>query len=459
MSLEYYRIKRLGDLARGARRARGLAALERVPPAVLAADQAARVDALVRHAAAHAPYWREQAAGLVGRAPIPLAALPILDKATLAARGPDLFCDRRLAAADLLAGLADASGDELALGRYRIIATSGSSGRRTVFAYDREGWAGIVAQFLRASALLGVHPRVPRLRIAAIGGASPSHMSRRIAQTISLGLHRVLSLPVTMPLDQLVTELNAFRPEYVNAYPSLAVLLAEEQRAGRLRIVPRRFSTTSELRTPEMTARIAEAFGVRPYDLYGSTEGLWGADCEHHAGVHLFEHASVVENVDAAGRPVPDGEAGARVLVTNLANRVQPLIRVEVTDVMVLDSAPCRCGRTLRRARRLEGRASDVIRLPGPAGVLVPVLPAQFSLLTADRDVREFQVVQAGERVRVLVVLRPEAAEADAVARLQGVVARRLAAAGVARPEVEIVLRDRLERSAGGKLKLVVADG
>ena len=46
----------------------------------------------------------------------------------------------------------------------------------------------------------------------------------------------MLSLPVTLPLAQLVEELNRFQPHFLNVYPSIAVLLAEEQLAGRLRI-------------------------------------------------------------------------------------------------------------------------------------------------------------------------------------------------------------------------------
>src|SRR4051794_37582576 len=100
----------------------------------------------------------------------------------------------------------------------------------------------------------------------------------------------------------------------------MAALLAEEQRAGRLRIAPELISTSSELLTPETAERIEEAFGVPPFTLYATTEGLWGADCAEHAGVHLFEDMALVENVDEHGRAVPDGQRGAQLLVTNLCN-------------------------------------------------------------------------------------------------------------------------------------------
>jgi phenylacetate-coenzyme A ligase PaaK-like adenylate-forming protein len=64
-------------------------------------------------------------------------------------------------------------------------------------------------------------------------------------------------------------------------------------------------STSSELRTPAMTERLAAAFGVRPFNVYATTEGLFGAECGRHDGIHLFDDANVVENVDDEGRAVP----------------------------------------------------------------------------------------------------------------------------------------------------------
>lgn len=59
------------------------------------------------------------------------------------------------------------------------------------------------------------------------------------------------------------------------------------------------------------------------------------------------------------------GEPGARLLVTNFHNLVQPIIRLEVSDVLTIEPEPCLCGRTLVRAREIEGRSDDVLRLPG----------------------------------------------------------------------------------------------
>jgi phenylacetate-CoA ligase len=441
-------MRKFAEFAGARRSAREHAAHERLPRERLAAHQRERLDALVRHAAAHSPLYREYAGAA-------LEDLPVLDKATMMERFDDLVTDRALRRDELLERV-DTGRD--ASGRYRVMTTSGSSGRKGLFVYDREGWRGILTMFLRHSDWIGITPRVPRRRrIAAIGGSSPVHMTNQVAASVSVGVHRVMPLPVTAPIDEIVAALNRFRPDHLNAYPSMATRLAEEQLAGRLRISLRTMSTSSELRTPAMTERLVEAFGVHPFDLYATTEGLWGLDCEHHAGIHLFEDVTLVENVDAAGRPVPPGEPGARVLVTNLFNRVQPIIRLAVSDVFTLDPSPCPCGRTLARLRAVEGRSDDVLRLPGRDGAAVPVLPAHFACLTRDRDVREFQVVQRGDALRLLVVPR-EHANGGLDERLRAVLGRELSALGVAAPAIEVERRDELVRSPGGKLQIVVAE-
>ena len=299
--------------------------------------------------------------------------------------------------------------------------------------------------------------------MAFVGAADPFHIGRQGAAMAS-GLHRVLALPITLPLPRLVEALNQFQPTYLQAYPSAATWLVDEQHASRLRISPRMLVTVAELRTPEMTRRLQEAFEVRPFDLYGSTEGLFGSECEYHQGIHLFEDTTLVENVDADGQPVPPGQPGARLLVTNLYNLVQPLLRLEVTDLVTIDPDPCPCGRILARMKTIYGRSDDVLSLCARDGGRVAVHPLHFALLTRDPQVGEFQVIQEGPLLRVLVVPRhpssPAAAGGDdrLETRLSHAIAKQLLGLGVQDPQVTVERRRELARTAGGKLKLVIAD-
>jgi len=98
----------------------------------------------------------------------------------------------------------------------------------------------------------------------------------------------------------------------------------------------------------------------------------------------------------------------------------------------------------------IAGRSDDTITLDG-----VRVHPKQFGLVARDRDVVEFQVVQSGSRVRVLVVARHDGAEE----RIRAGVEARLRELGVPHPAVTVERRDALTRPASGKLQLVVSDG
>lgn len=455
-----YRTARWQDLARAVKLEKAARERERWPRERLDAYRRDRIDAIVRHAVAHSPFHRERFAGLVGERPVDLRDLPPLDKATLMEHYDDVVTDRRLRRDELLAHAEGAGGDELYLGRYRVMATSGSSGRKGLFVYDRPDWSAVMAGFLRYSRLAGTGPRIPRVKLAYVGPSGGGHMSRRMASTLDVGLHRMHVLPATAPLGELVRDLQRIQPDVLAGFPSMVALLAEEQRAGRLRIAPRSVTTSSELRTPEMTATIREAWGVEPFDLYAATEtGILGAECEHHRGIHLFDDLVALEVVDDDDRPVPDGEVGKRVLLTSFDNHVQPTIRLAVADMAAVDPEPCPCGRSLPLLRAVEGRTDDVLQLPGEDGRPIAVHPLQFTAVAQAREVREFQIVQRADGVRVRVVVHPGADEAALCGRLEGELATRLRALGVAAPRVDVEACDGIARDPAnmGKLKLVVA--
>ncbi|MGH2986175.1 MAG: phenylacetate--CoA ligase family protein, partial [Solirubrobacterales bacterium] len=373
------------------------------------------------------------------------------------ARYDDLVTDRGLRRGELLEWVGGLDRDRVYRGAYRAMTTSGSSGSKGLFAYDAEGWRTIAAQFIRVNETIGAKPRLPRrFRITAVAGVSANHMSRQASASVDVGVNLLMMLDATAPVAELVARLNEVRPDGLFGYPSVITRLAEEQLAGRLRVAPSVMLTASELRPTEATARIVEAFGVHPYDLYATTEGLWGWECERHEGIHLREDVTIVENVDAEGRPVAAGEPGAKLLVTNLYNRVQPIIRLAVADAVTIDPEPCPCGRTLIRMSSVEGRSDDVLELPGVDGRPVSVHPLRFAVIAADREVREFQVVREEETgIRILVVAA-NGAGPGLGERVRAAVAERLGELGATEVRICVERREALERTGGGKLQIVV---
>jgi phenylacetate-CoA ligase len=191
-----------------------------------------------------------------------------------------------------------------------------------------------------------------------------------------------------------------------------------------------------------MLERVRAAWGVEPFDCFGSTEAVYGGDCAEHAGIHVFEDQCLVEVVDG------------RLVVTSFIRRTQPLIRYELGDLAELDTSPCACGRSLARMGAIAGRADDVLDLPATAGGTVAVHPIAIrSPLAAVPELRRYKVIADRDGMRVLVELREgSGAVADRVADL---LRDGLAKAGAdVRPTVSVV--DALpEDSVSGKFRLI----
>ena len=87
--------------------------------------------------------------------------------------------------------------------------------------------------------------------------------------------------------------------------------------------------------------------------------------------MHVNADWALLEVVDENNEPVPDGETGAKVLVTNLANYTQPIIRYEIGDMITMATEPCGCGSNLPLIDHVEGRDSDVFEIKTDKGTQV----------------------------------------------------------------------------------------
>jgi phenylacetate-CoA ligase len=94
-------------------------------------------------------------------------------------------------------------------------------------------------------------------------------------------------------------------------------------------------------------------------DVFASTEGLVGRSAPGDAVITFASDTCIAELVDAGDQPVEDGVASAKVLVTNLHNLTQPLIRYELTDRFIRH--PGIPGNGHLRAT-VEGRADSIFR-------------------------------------------------------------------------------------------------
>jgi phenylacetate-CoA ligase len=332
----------------------------------LAAHQRQRLRALLACAIERSPFHARRLAGIdPGRFELgDLAGVPVMSKEQMMAGFDELATDRRLsrpqAEAHLMACVEEPS---LLFGRYVCLASGGSSGLRGMFVQTIEEFAEFSATILRrvAARLAAAGPPPPDgVPVALVGAASPVHASGFAAAAAAAGHPvRTISAPATLPLTDLIQRLNQVRPLVVMAHTSKLALLAGEQRAGRLTITPVSVTAMGEQLTEENRAAISDAFGVPLINQFTSTEGMVGHSEPGGTVLTFASDTCIAELVDEDNHPVPAGTPSAKVLLTNLYNHTQPLIRYELTDRFTRH--PADPGSGYLRAT-VQGRADDTFR-------------------------------------------------------------------------------------------------
>ena len=192
-------------------------------------------------------------------------------------------------------------------------------------------------------------------------------------------------------------------------------------------------------------------------EVYGCTESGYSAYGCGQGWLHLLEDWVIVEPVDADHRPVPPGTVSHTVLITNLANRVQPIIRYDLGDRVLVRPDPCPCGDTAP-AVRVQGRASDVLTFPAADGrglVTVPPL-ALGTVVDRTPGVELFQIVQTSPTsLSVRLRADPGADRARVRAAVREGISALLTDLGLAHVTVDPVAEPP-EQTTGGKYRTVI---
>lgn len=381
--------------------------------------QARRWRELIRYAAARSPFYRDLYRGLDLRR-CRLEDLPTVEKAQAMARFDDWVTDPAVSLRNVEDFISDpARFGQLYCGKYIVLHTSGSQGQPVVLLQTRAcldllfqiqttrgnvgGQTGIreaVRKFLNPARIAIVTMKDGFYPTAATFAFFPPELN---------GFAKTLRLAYSDP--HLVERLNEFGPTNLTAYATVLLQLADAKLAGRLRLPQlRQVVNNSELLTDAARERLQDAFGVPVMNNYAAGECMHlSTGCSTDPGVHVNADWSILEVVDAAGRPVPPGERGSRILVTNLVNRAQPIIRYVIHDAVTWATTPCRCGNQMPRLARIDGRGNDTLWMRDQSGTwhrLEPmVLKAALHYCT---DVLDWRVEQqAPNQFRITVVPVP----------------------------------------------------
>jgi hypothetical protein len=174
--------------------------------------------------------------------------------------------------------------------------------------------------------------------------------------------------------------------------------------------------------------------------------------------MHLNSDWLVLESVDAHHHPLPSGAIGHTTLLTNLANRVQPLIRYDLGDRVRFAARPCACGSSLP-VIEVEGRVDDMLVLENDRGQPVSLLPlALTTVLEEDAGVFDFQLQRRGPRSLWLCVAADGPLGAAVLVRALAALRPFLIAQGLGGVTLSGAFGDRGLPGRSGKRARVLAD-
>ena len=328
----------------------------------------------------------------------PLSEYPTTNKADMAKHFDEWFTDRSITRDIVDSFMSDLSNVGKKLnGKYLVYTTSGSTGTPCIVLYDDttinvSSAIGVLRSFARKEDMrLFMQSGGKALALFAdngfyLGSGSGKYQLRKMPWK----KRKMKALDVRKSNSEIIALLNAYQPSMIGCYPSAMEILAAKQEKGNLHIRPAMIMTGGEKLNDDVREYLSKVFGCYVQTNYSCTEGgTVACECtERH--FHINDDWIIVEAVDENNQPVPFGTQSAKVLLTNLANKICPIIRFEITDRIILHKEPCACGNS-RPWLTLEGRTDDILVFGN--GIKFAPLPL-YAILKEVQGIERFQLIQ-----------------------------------------------------------------
>ncbi len=399
--------------------------------------QLEKLQSLIRHAKTSVPWYRTS---LQDINPALLTSLDKMSRLPL------------LAKADIQSDAA-AFHSQTRAGRVITKTSGGSTGEPLTVIKSRYAWINELAATWRGYNWAGIDIGDLQARFWGVPLDGPGRWQAQLTDWIC---HRIRCSAFSFDeqdIEDYWAKLKARQPDYFYGYVSMLVEFAEHiKRTGQpAGIQPKGIITTSEILTDKARQVLASVFDTRVYNEYGCGEiGTIAHECEA-GNMHLSEENIYVEIV-SEGRVCEPGESG-EIVVTELNNRVMPLIRYRMGDYGSISNEPCTCGRALRVLDGLHGRAYDFVYSGDGRRFHGEFMMYIFEGLKKDGvNLRQFQVHQLDIR-KFLIRIVPEknfdtAAQDKVIATIHEHVD--------ADAKVEFEMVDKINREASGKMRVIV---
>jgi len=307
--------------------------------------------------------------------------------------------DREVTLSGLLEYLSDEQNNDCFLGKYYVSANNGSDSERLITLMDKN-----CARLMSVGYMFNcfarrehfwsfmVHgQRAANLYTTQKGFFNCAFVKMRM-KYLPFRKRKSILLSSQNSTSSLVNSLNEFRPSMLAGYPSVLTRMADEKKAGRLKISPSFIMADGEPLEEATRKKLEETFGCDVTSSYDAAlTGCMAYECrEHH--LHINDDWIIIEPVDRNGNPVAPGKTSDKILVTNLANYAQPVIRCELLDRIILHEEECLCGNPAPWIEVL-GRTLDQLKfMEGGEEIVIPI--AELDAVLRNEDyIKRYQIL------------------------------------------------------------------
>ena len=343
-------------------------------PAAMAAHRQAALRETLGFAVRHSPWHRDRLASidLDGIATDDLSRLPVMTRAELMANWDRIVTDPdlTLAAARAHLQVLDEGGPLLLRDRYLVLSTGGSTGEPAVFCRQTQEMAVWLAGTGR---WLSTGGQAPPTRFVSVGARSLGHGSAALPVFLYGQPPDRLLVPVDQPLASIIARLNELQPDVLHTYCSILGVLAQAAAAGSLRLSLTQLRTGADALPTGAADAAQAAFGVRPIQLYPTTDvgHIAVAEAGGNDDLYVNDDLLVLEAVDEADRPVAYGQCCHHLLVTSLYQRTLPMIRYRIDDRVILEP-PSERHPAFARIASIDGRSGNLFNYGGSSSTRTP---------------------------------------------------------------------------------------
>lgn len=340
------------------------------------------------------------------------------------------------------------------LDRYRLLVTSGSSGRRGIFIYDWDEWNTYYLMFKRyrfynhkrTASLLS--PLEKEIVIAAVVGTNPIHSIYSLEQSYKTRNTRTIHFPITALMAEIIEGLNQTQPDVLLGSASTIHKLSQDALEKRLCISPKVISVYGEPFYPPVRKaieRIWPTAGI--FNTLGTSEGMSASYCCANSKVmHLNDDLCITEPIGITGNIAPKNTLSNRVYITNLFNFTLPLIRYEILDELLFLDKMCACGNPFQLIDEPTNRPDfDFIYNDT---IFVNHVVFAYPLL-AEKHIKEYQVKQTVKGADILLLTT---GEID-FQKLQAALQHNLHQLGMVNPEIHFSTVTNFDYPPSGKLR------